>query len=565
MSEIPPCLPDSVAGPDVIYSSQPGPVVQIDGACFSRPTLMESIQNEDDILIVSNGTNLIDCAVVECGRVGLYCYEAVDSPITAILALQPLHFPAPVISLAANQARCYHNPALVHEVLENYGTVLGPTGKTSYGSYALPVELAACGVSYLYEACNGNEQIVVVDESSPTVYYDGQCWTNPQVVIEYGTGVQTVAGTDVTPVSGCTDILCTGSDASGAVIGYVDHQLSSTINVRFEHLDIGIPYYGVAPEKIDDGESGLTPGQATVSLDGSKARQIVIPSVPADGRLLFTVAVDGVQKRLVLTRSGVDTSYNLQSGTARISLDVLAGDRIQIEVKSSKPNRAHVGRKVTGYITWKSSPLPVRKYDQAVLNYVGTTAINAVSFCGLAARTPYVFFDSLPAVEENTYPNPDTFLTVQGTYGPEYVLVTSQSYGDRVPGGPDGSEPYAGQGVVGPLTFRFYTGRGAAGAHGEMDVWLDAPGQFPEALAAGRYRLLERPDSWYRRSEQAGDTSRSALTVAQPGQVYTLPGVYASDSGATVVVEGRPQDTYEGGGTFYTLTGTAYGLAFNVI
>lgn len=558
MIDIPPCLPDRAAGPDVIYSSLTGPVIQVDGACFSRPELVTAITNEDDILIVSNGTNLNDCARVECGPVALYCYESVELPQAAVLVFQPQHFPAPVVSLASNPSRCYHNPAFVKTVVENYGTVFSGSGDTTYGSYAIPVELATCGVSFLYEACNGNDQIVVVNESSPTVYYGGQCWTNPQVVVDYGTTIQRVAGTDVVPVSGCQDVLCTGSDASGLTIGYVDQQLGNSVNVQFNNLDIGIPYYGVSNEKIDDGESGLTSGQTTVYFDRTRLSSTFIQSVPANGRLEIKVHLSGIVKNLILTRSGVDTTYNLTQGANKVFLDVVAGDRLRLEI-------ARTLARIAGSVAWKSAPLSLRRYDEVTLDYVGTTAVKAVGFCGLAARTPYVFFGTLPTVEYATCPNPDTYLTVQGDAGPEYVLVTSQAAGDRIPAGPEGTTDYAGEGVVGPLTFRFYTGRGAAGAHGEMDVWLDSPGQFPNALAAGRYSLLVRPDDWYRRADQVGDTRRSALTVAQAGQVYTLPGIYASDVGAVVVAEGVPQPTFTSNGTTYALTGTAYGLAYTVI
>lgn len=565
MISIPPCLPDRVPGPDVIYSSLEGPVVQYDGACFSQPQLVTAITTEDDILIVSNGTNLNDCARVECGPLALYCYESVELPLASVVVFQQQHFPAPVIALASSPSRCYHNPAFVRTLVENYGTVSDGVGGTYYGSYALPVELATCGVSYLYEACNGNEQIVVVNESSPTVYYGGQCWTNPQVVVDYGTTVQRVAGTDVTPVSGCQDYLCSGSNSSGLTIGYVDQQLGSAVNVRFNNLDVGIPYYGVIGENIDDGETGLAPGQVTIQFDSNHRSQTIIQSVSAPGRLELTVGVTGTPKRLILTRGGVDTVYNLTQGVNRTFLDVLAGDRLRLELATIRANTAKMSGRVSGYAKWKSVPLSLRKYDEVSFDYVGTTAIKAVGFCGLAARTPYEFYGTLPAVEASVYPNPDTYMTAQGATGPEYVLVTSFASGDRIPSGPAGTTTYAGQSLPGPITFRFYTGRGAAGAHGEMDVWLDTPGQFPVALAAGRYSLLARPDDWYRRDDQVGDTSRAALTVAQNGVIYTLPGVYASADGKTVVVAGVPQDTIIVSGVTYALSGTAYGLAHTVI
>lgn len=526
---------------------------------------MTAITTEDDILIVSNGTNLNDCARVECGPLALYCYESVELPLGAVLIFQQQHFPAPVIALADNPSRCYHKPAFVRTVIENYGTVSNGIGDISYGSYAFPVELSTCGVSFLYESCNGNEQIVVVNESSSTVYYGGKCWTNPQVVVDYGTTIQRVAGTDVTPVSGCQDYMCSGSDSSGLTIGYVDQQLGNSVNVKFNNLDVGIPYYGVIDEKIDDGETGLSPGQATIQFDSNHRSQVVIQSVSAPGRLEIHVGVTGTPKHLILTRSGVETSYNLTQGENRMFLDVLAGDRLRLELATIRANTAKVSGRVSGYVKWKSVPLSLRKYDEVSLAYVGNTTIKAVGFCGIAARTPYEFYGTLPAVEASVYPNPDTYLTAQGASGPEYVLVTSFASGDRIPSGPAGSTTYSGQSLTGPITFRFYTGRGAAGAHGEMDVWLDTPGLFPIALAAGRYSLLVRPDDWYRRADQVGDTRRSALTVAQNGAVYTLPGVYASTDGKTVVVEGVPQDTVIVSGVTYALSGTAYGLAYTVI
>lgn len=560
---IPPCLPDEAAGPDVIYSSQPGPVVQVDGACFSRPVLVESISAEDGLLIVGHGTNLVDCARVTCGRVGLYCYESVAAPLTAILVLQPLYFPSPVVALASNRSRCYQNPSFVKEVIEDYGTVSSDFGYVTYGSYAIPVELATCGVSYLYESCNGNEQIIVVDESSPTVYYGGQCWTNPQVVVEYGTDLAVIAGTDVTAVSGCSDVLCSGSDASGESVSYTNSQVGQ-VNVQFAHLDLGIPYYGIAPEKNDDGESGLAPGSVTITFDANRPSQTIIQSVPASGRLEVKTAGIAPKKWLVLTRGGSDTTYVLPGGPSTTFLDVEAGDKLRLALAITKASTVKIAGQVRGSASWKSAPKGLRQYDEVTLDYVGTTAINAVGFCGLAARTEYAFFGTLPIVDETVYPNPDTYLTVQGATGPEYVLVASHAQGDRIPPGPNNTAAYDGGGVVGPLVFRFYTGRGAAGAHGEMDVWLDTPGVFPEAFVAGRYSLLARSDSWYRRTAQVGDTRRSALTVAQPGDVYALPGVYASAEGRVKVVDGLPQSTFTQDGTVYNLTGTAYGLAYEI-
>jgi hypothetical protein len=183
----------------------------------------------------------------------------------------------------------------------------------------------------------------------------------------------------------------------------------------------------------------------------------------------------------------------------------------------------------------------------------------------MLARTSYEFYGTLPATAVQEYPNPDTYLTVQGVGSQEYVLVSCYAAGDVVPHGPGGTVPYAGQSLVSPLTFRFYTGRGAAGSHGEMDVWLSTPGSFPSYLAAGHYTLLELSPAWYRRTAQVGDTKRSSLNVASGHTAHRLPSIYVSAQGVKVVVEETvPQPTYVDSGTTYYLAGTAYGLAYSV-
>lgn len=554
MTDIPPCLPDRVAGPDTIYSNLPGPVIQIDGACYSRRNPVETITNEDEVLVVSNGTNLNDCARVECGPVALYCYESVDLPRSAIVVFQPLHFPAPVVSLPENRSRCYHRPALIKAVTENYGSVAG-NGRTSYGSYAIPAASDTCGVAYLYHSCNGDGQLVVTNSGSPTVYYGGKCWTDPQVVTEFGADIQVVAGASTLPVSSCLDVLCTGSDANGATVGYVDGQFGHSVDVQFDHLGYGIPHFGVCLEKVDDGEGGLTPGSATLAFYPGKTSTTLIQHVAGAGRIEFTTELPEA-KRIIVWRGGHSLVYNLSPGKNKVFLNVEEGDRIDIGV--AKPLRYGCG-----YATWKSAPLGLRKYDQAVLDYNGTTAIRAVGFCGLAARSGYAFYGSLPSVAASPIPNPDTYVTVKGANSKEFVLVTSRSAGDQVPSGPGGTEPYAGQRLAGPLTFSFYTGRGAAGAHGEMDVWLETPGQFPEVLAAGHYSALVRPHNWYRKAAP-GTVRRSSLTVAQDGQSYRLPGVYASAEGDILVTGGDYRESITNNGTHFALSGTAYGLAHTI-
>lgn len=564
MSDIPACLPDSAPGPDVIYSNLTGPVLQFDGACYSRPSHVVAISTEDDILITDTGTNLNDCARVECGPVALYCYESVDLPLSGMVAFQPEHFPAPIVTFAENRTRCYHNPAYIKTVFENYGSVVSGVGNTNYGSYAYPSESSNCGVGYLYTSCNGEEQIVVVNESSSTVYYAGKCWQDPVLIFNYGTEITVVSGTDTEVVTDCQDVLCTGSSSEGPSVSYVDQQLGNTVNVQFNNLDRGIPFYGVAPEKVDDGVNGLNSGEVSLSFNSFKTVQDLIHSVPASGRLSVTTHVPGLKISIVQNSAGTETVYELPRFDNAVVLDVTYGDWLRVEPTATLHGAHKIQGNIGGYAKWKSAPLSFRKFDEVELSYDGTTAINALGFCGIAAKTPYVFYGSLPAVSTSAYPNPDTYTTVRGPTGQEYMLVTCSTSGDVVPTGLDGVIAYSGQSVVGPLTFSFYTGRGNAGAHGEMDVWLDSAGTFPDALAAGAYSLLVKPQDWYRRSAQIGDTRRSSLTVAAEGETYTLPGIYVSSEGNVRVASGSIAPTITASGTTYTLAGTAYGLAYTV-
>lgn len=560
MSDIPPCLPDSAPSPDVIYSNLVGPVVQVDGACFSRPQFLTTITDEDDQFVVTSGTNIIDCATVECGPVGLYCYLSLDEPQTGIIVFQPLHFPSPVVVLADNVSRCYGTPAFIQQVFEDYGTV-SSSGTDVLARYVIPVATALCGVAYLYESCNGNDELIVVNGGDDSIFYGGQCWHNPQAIAHHGTDTPVIAGTDTLTVASCFATICNGTDPEGPSVVYTDQQSGAEVVVRFEVPSI--PHFGIAPESIDDGTNGLTDGSTGINFVNGATRQTIM-RVPAPGRLEMLVSLLGHKKRLLLTSAGVTTTYRLPASKNTLFLDVLAGDTIEIEIDDHRPNPSRRSdARVNGFAYWKSSPLSLRLYDTAVYDYDGTTAIQSVAFTGVGDRIPAALY-SVPSTASTPYPNPDTYLTVQGEGSSEFVIINSHAPGDQVPTGPADTELYTGQLLVGPLTFRFYTGRGGAGAHGEMDVYLDTDGEFPERLSAGPYRALVRQEPLVRRGEQTGDVLRETLAVAQAGVDYVLPSVYVSEEGKKVVVSGMPQDTFTQNGTEYAFVGTAYGLAYEI-
>lgn len=572
MSDILACPPDEIAPPSRIYSTLVGRAIQVDGACFSSPVLVSEITDEDSTLIFQTGTIHQGCGVVECGRVGLYCYESVAEPITTLNVFQPYGFPAPNIVEATNQTRCYHNPKLIKQVFKNTAFYLTPTGYT-FGSHALEVSTDYCGSAYRYTQCGGIAELVVIYTAGTvhdTLKYNGACYSNPLPVVQVGTNDIPITGTESQFVTGCSDPECLSntSDPTGATIYYRDYDSSVPVRVSFNNLGNGVPHYAAAPEREDSGYGSNTEGSVTVTFRGTTTRIAVIGSVPSDGRLEMAFVANGHLKQVIVTRSGADIPYNIAASDSRVTISVQTGDRVSVAIRSNKPNRTKLITPVPARVSWKPVADNFRKYDTAVLPYSGTTVIRAVGFCGLSNRSTYAYYGTLPATEVTSYPNPDTFVTVQGNGSSEYRLVTCTAQGDILNTPSPAFTDYANQILSGPLVFNFYSGRYAQGGHGEMDVWLDTDGTFPGFFKVHDYMALALANSGTRYAFSVGDTSRNSLAVIDEdtARYKSMPGIYSDSNGYQFIIGDftlAPM-TILLNGTIFEKTGTAVGLAYRI-
>jgi hypothetical protein len=545
----------------------------VDGACFSSPVLVTEITDEDSTLIFSTGTIHSGCGVVECGRVGLYCYQSVDEPITTINVFQPYGFPAPNVVEATNQTRCYHRPALIRQVFQDTAFYLSPTGYV-FGSHALEVSTDYCGSAYRYTQCGGVAELVVIYTTGTvhdTLKHSGACYSNPIPVVQIGTSDLPITGTEASFVTGCTDPACLAntSDPTGATIYYRDYDSSTPVRVAFNNLGDGIPHYAVAPETEDSGLGSNTEGSLTATFRGITTRIVVIGSVASNGTLDMAVIAPGYLKQVVVTHNGVDTAYNIAASESRAVVTVYAGDRVSVAVRSNKPNKAKLINPIPVRVRWKPVAAKFRKFDTAVLSYNGTTVVRAVGFCGLSNRSAYTYYGTLPATTITSYPNPDTFLTVQGVGSTEYRLVTCTAQGDVLNTPSPAFTDYSDQVLSGPLVFNFYSGRYSQGAHGEMDVWLDSDGTFPGFFKVSDYMALSLDDAGTRYSSNVGDTSRNSLAVTDvaAADFQSVPGIYSDVSGYQLVIGGfiYPPTSVLVNGTIFERTGTAVGLAYRIL
>jgi hypothetical protein len=429
MSDVISCPPDEIAPPVRIYSTLVGRAIQVDGACFSSPVIVTEITDEDSMLIFSAGTIHPGCGVVECGRVGLYCYESVDEPTTTISVFQPYGFPALNIVEATNQTRCYHNPALIKQVFQDTAFYLSPSGYV-FGSHALEVSTDYCGSAYRYTQCGGVADLVVIYTTGTvhdTLKYNGACYSNPMSIVQVGTSDQPITGTESSFVTGCADPECTSAipDIIGNTVCYREYDSSAPVRVEFNNLDNGIPYYAVAPETEDSGSGSNTEGSITATFRGTTTRIVVIGSVSSNGTLEMSVVAPGCLKQVVVTHNGTDAAYNIAASESRLVITVYAGDRVSVAVRSNKPNKSKLINPVPVRVSWKPIASKFRKYDTTVMTYNGTTVVRAVGFCGLSNRSDYTYYGTLPATTITSYPNPDTFMTVHGDGSSEYRLITS--------------------------------------------------------------------------------------------------------------------------------------------
>jgi len=331
----------------------------------------------------------------------------------------------------------------------------------------------------------------------------------------------------VTAVSGCADILCTGSTTTGDSYVYEDAETGSRVNVYFDRLDLGVPQFAVSPTTASENTGGLSYGRTPVRFD--RPRQLVM-TAQGTGQLKFMLGLGGIPKKVVQVRGGLEMVRVLTVSQESAVLAVLPGDQIYIDVGTpfGGLSKRIAGRTVTVSCVPRNG-LP-KVYATATLAQSGS--IRALGFCGLTNRQDYRVFDALPADNSTAdVVNPDSVVTAQGANTAELVLIRNRSSGDVVPPLPDGLEWYAGQALAQPVVFNFYAARQVYGAHGEMDVWMQAAGTFPANLKVSDYKVLVAGTYSERVLPQVDDTTRNSLRVVASGAGLRVPRVYTATDG----------------------------------
>jgi hypothetical protein len=544
----PSCYPLPLPGEESIYSTINAPAVMVDGACFSSP---EPVTVHAGTWAAA-GSELTGCNRIECGPLGYYCYLELSGSGT-LFTYQPLGFPAPFVALQSDQARCYGNPAYFYEVFGNgtHAPVLAYTGTTG------------CGVGYVYTPCQtggGTLAVIYPLLTVPHNYvaYGSRCYTYSGSVADLRP-YTTLLVSNVSAVASCQDYTCTGSNAAGPSVLYRDVATNADVAVNFPQTATGLARWGAVPEVSDPGSGSTAP--ATLHFTVTRTRSLFTLFTAQESAIVsFQVQPSASLRMLDVVRSGVTTHYPLRPGKARLDLNLLAGDRVDVSFVGARA-RQQSGRVTVVYE--KKAQLP-RLYHTAVVAQAGTSSIGALGFCGFGDRGDYTFFGTLPVFAEQTFCNPDSRLTVQGTNTAELIVVET-----RAPGEPlaySSLERYAGQAIAGPLTFRFYADRAPAGRHGEMDLWLNADQPWPVYLSTGPYQVLAYGTYSYRRDAHYGDTSRRSVRVAATSAGYSYPRIYVSAAGERISVRGATSNYAYRGGEAFAFTGTLdVGLSEHIV
>lgn len=552
------CPSVPVWGTQTIHGTLNQPSVIFDGACYTKTGKVDVF----DFEAIAKVSAIDGCQAFECGPVGLYCYQSVAFGTTVMASVpQPLHNPAPFVAHGNDQFNCYNNPVFIRE-LTSSGTF-----DFNYVSYGSSTGSILCGDAYAYSSCEPFlEDIVVLYPYAASAHdfvsYGSSCYGLDGQIFEAGTHTIYLPPGSITAVADCTDALCTGTNATGDSVVYRDNETTASVHVEFPHLDTSIAHYGVAAYYVDYGGGGLTPGSAALRFTDS-AVQDVIRSVPASGRLEFTVSFSGHQKKLLVIRDGSTLTYPMSAGSSIIDLNLVAGDRVRLDIGNVAGKLSARTRGARINVTWVPVvPLP-RLYQTITASLSGT--IQGIGFCGLTDRQPYTFFGTLPADQEVALPNPDTILTVQATGGSEVALIRNRAIGDALPPLPGGVGWYDNSALTGPLTFRFYAAREDLGQHGEMDIYLDTDGSFPSCLKVDDYRVLVLGDDVVRATTGMTDTHRNALVVVSGTSGYHLPRLFAASDGQLISAQATTSQVSVGSKTYdlvVTASGTDKGLSF---
>lgn len=568
-SALPVPMPTPVTAAAQINTLTYASTVLFDGACYTQPTYVPVLDAASAVVV----TPAQGCHDSACGLPALYCYTDTLSS-GRLLVPQPFGLPSPYVAFASAPAHCYGSPVPVVNINGTQISVAPYVGtyNPELRAYA---DATLCGDSYAYTDCQAAYApcaayacaIVVVypHSSSPhdSIEYAGRCYSFSGSTQAYGT-MAAVAAAAVNPTSGCHDPACNLFNSSGSVVVYNDTQTGLEVPVTFPRLDLGVPRVGVLPSKQDSWLGGLTAGK-TVAAFHTEPEAVVYTS-PGTGTMEFRLGLAGVLKQVVVTRNGARLVTPANAVSALLALQ--PGDSVSLRIADSYnrlPPRYHGLR---APVSWQPVLSLPRLYDTVSIPYAGSSAINAVGFCAYAAQGAYSFYGTLPfngAVSGAV--NPDSLLTVTGGDGLERVLISNRAVGDIDVFTLSDMPWYAGQVLNGPFTFKFYAGRSAFGAHGEMDVWLASAGTFPGYFAAGPYASLVLNGSYYRKDPSPTDTHRGAYQVT--GSTAQWPCVYVSADGQVVSVGTNLPAVAYGNTAFYAPTWPTpvfdSGLAFTIV
>jgi hypothetical protein len=482
-----PCSdPDPISAWAEIYSEFKSKAVVYNGGCYVDPVAQTTVDAES----AWSGSGIQGCHEVICGPGGTYCYTNVRTGTDTGTFVQPLYFPAPFVSYGSNRFECYSNPKL-----------LGETSGTIFQDSFAYQDNTLCGFGYGYNQCNSPSDVLIVVYPANTVAHE---------VIKYGSNcyslvtgsisgsqanlyidsfhIPLVSSGSILAVPTCMADECTGTVAGGSSVLYFDLQTEERRPVKFDHLDKGTPFTGVARQVVSSGFGGLQRGEKSVTFTHPR---MGLFTAPATGPMDFNTGLFDLAKRIVVQRGSATLRFELAIGTVERRVDLIAGDIVFIDIGNQAGLLSDRTRHRRTIVTWKPIVFLPRVYDTATLGTTGTNRINHLGFAGMTNRSPYTFFDTVPVDVEQSLPNPDNIVTVQGATGPEYVLVRTRATGDAVPGLPGSGTWYAGQTFIGDMTFRFYTSREEQGAHGEMDVWLSSDqGNFPVYFEVDPFRTI---------------------------------------------------------------------------
>lgn len=563
--------PNPATGPDFIYSPLYAHTVSFDGACYTNPTFQAVFDDNAVMLDLIGG-----CQDPVCGPNALYCYTALNAPAENVILPQPFGRPAPYISYGTNPARCFYNPIALTETsgtqvstLEFFGSM--PVDLWSFSGTAL------CGAAFQYTDCQAVYApcpayacsiIVVYPISSsphPSIAYGGRCYYYSGSTTDYGTRTA-VAVADVDPISDCLDPICSQFNATGSVVVYNDTQTMLEVPVRFNDLDRGTPYYGVAIEVMDSGLGGLTAGSKQVVF--REKPDVFVYMATGSGQMQFQFNLSGIPKRLVVVRGGIQSAYDPGIGGTRYTLLLQTGDRVFLRIADAYGRLPFFHHDRAVNVSWHPFIQLPRLYDTAIIGYSGTSTINALGFCSYTNEGVYTFYGSLPVNGSMTGPvNPDSWVTVAGADGQEYNLISMKSVGD-LNIFPVGQPWYNGQSLAGPFTFKFYAARQQAGAHGEMDVWFNTDGTFPSFLRAGRFEAMELNGTFtYRKDSTPFDTIRNSYKVATQVQVSeaVYPNVYVSEDDGQVISSVASSTAIERNTASYAKLSADPGISYDVL